>query len=144
MRLNFGINSSQCGGRRCVNNDYYESVYQIDPDIEVKFHDNNEEYHKDKDKVAKEMAKKIRVLCWIMTGPANHKKKAQHVKATWGKRCNILLFISSAIDDSLPTIVMPVGEGRNNLWGKTREAFKYVYKNYINEADWFMKADDDT
>lgn len=48
------------------------------------------------DQVANYLKEKVRVLCWVMTAPSNHKKKAAHVKATWGKRCNIVLFMSSA------------------------------------------------
>lgn len=53
----------------------------------------------------------------------------------------MLVFV---VDDSLPAIALPVGEGRDNLWKKTKEAFKYVYENYYDQADWFLKADDDT
>ena len=90
------------------------------------------------------LAGKVRVLCWIMTSPQNLDKKAQHVKSTWGKRCNILLFISSVTNDSFPTIGLNVSEGREHLTAKTMLAFRYVYENYYDKADWFMKADDDT
>ena len=79
-----------------------------------------------------------------MTAPKNLQSKARHVKATWGKRCNKLLFMSSEDDPSLPAVGLHVPEGRDNLWGKTKRAFQYVYENHFHEADWFMKADDDT
>lgn len=107
-------------------------------------HGTDEDFHRGEDAVAKKLGEKVRVLCWIMTSPSNHEKKARHIKATWGKRCNILLFMSTANDTSLPTVNLGIHEGRDYLWSKTKESFKYVYDHYLDQVDWVMKADDDT
>ncbi|XP_043531090.1 glycoprotein-N-acetylgalactosamine 3-beta-galactosyltransferase 1-like isoform X3 [Chiloscyllium plagiosum] len=94
--------------------------------------------------VADELYNKVRILCWVMTAPKNLETKAKHVKATWGKRCSILLFMSSESNPDFPTIGLETKEGRNQLYWKTIKAFHYVHKRHIDEADWFLKADDDT
>ena len=41
-------------------------------------------------------------------------------------------------------IVLYIISGHENLWPKTRAAWKYVYENHANDTDWFIKTDDDT
>ncbi|XP_043080009.1 glycoprotein-N-acetylgalactosamine 3-beta-galactosyltransferase 1-A [Puntigrus tetrazona] len=94
--------------------------------------------------IADELFKKVRILCWVMTGPNNLQSKARHVKATWSRHCNVVLFMSSEEDRSFPTVGLGTGEGRDQLYWKTIRAFHYALKNHGDEADWFLKADDDT
>ena len=52
--------------------------------------------------------------------------------------------MSSESDSQLPAVGLNVPEGHDNLWGKTRAAFAYIYRHHRNHADWFLKADDDS
>ena len=50
-----------------------------------------------------------------------------------------------ASDERLGTVALPgVQEGWDKLWPKTLKAFQYVWEHHRDDADWFMKADDDT
>ncbi|XP_044534310.1 glycoprotein-N-acetylgalactosamine 3-beta-galactosyltransferase 1 [Gracilinanus agilis] len=101
--------------------------------------------HRDEDtRVADELFHRVRVLCWVMTGPQNLEKKARHVKATWGRRCNRVLFMSSEENKDFPTVGLDAREGRDQLYWKTIRAFQYVHEHHRDDADWFLKADDDT
>ena len=65
------------------------------PNSIVAQHSHDEVMHRGEDVEAQKLAKQVRVLCWILTTPKNHKKKAIHIKRTWGSRCNKLIFMSS-------------------------------------------------
>ncbi|KAM9444912.1 glycoprotein-N-acetylgalactosamine 3-beta-galactosyltransferase 1-A isoform 1-T2 [Clarias gariepinus] len=105
----------------------------------------NHPHHEEEDiHVANELYSKVRILCWVMTGPDNLQSKARHVKATWSRHCNKVLFMSSEENSDFPTVGLGTGEGRDQLYWKTIRAFHYVLKNHADEADWFLKADDDT
>lgn len=86
----------------------------------------------------------VKILCWVLTYPLNHRTKATAVKDTWGKRCNKLVFISTFPDDNLDVLIVNVTEERRYLWGKTKQGLQQIYENYGNDFDWFLKADDDT
>ncbi|XP_047239837.1 glycoprotein-N-acetylgalactosamine 3-beta-galactosyltransferase 1 [Girardinichthys multiradiatus] len=84
-----------------------------------------------------------RILCWIMTGPKNLESRTKHVKATWGKHCHKVLYMSSVKTD-FPTVELNVSEGRENLYWKTIKALQYIHQHHLDGANWFLKADDDT
>ncbi|KAF7233698.1 hypothetical protein EG68_09871 [Paragonimus skrjabini miyazakii] len=100
--------------------------------------------HMGEDIIAKFLAKRVRVLCMVMTLPANHAKKAVAVRDTWASRCNAHIFLSSVVNETLPSIAAVVNESREALWDKAKFAIHYAVKNYATDYDFFLKADDDT
>lgn len=94
--------------------------------------------------VADALYRKVRVLCWVMTGPYNLQSRARHVRATWTRHCNVVVFMSSVEDAGFPTVGLGTKEGRDQLYWKTIRAFHYVHEHHAGDADWFLKADDDT
>lgn len=117
-----------------------EKKYEKQPETksthEVQIHSN------DQTALQENLYKNVRVLCWILTNPTEN--KSIHVMNTWGKRCNKFLIMSTKNDTNPNVIKLPVKNGRNYLWARTKKAFEYVYKYHWNDADWFLKADDDT
>ncbi|KAH8297572.1 hypothetical protein KR054_003244 [Drosophila jambulina] len=85
-----------------------------------------------------------RILCMVLTMPKHHQTKAAEVKLTWGRRCNKLVFISSQEDKELGAIDIHLVEKRRHLLRKVGKALKYVFQNFVEEYDWFLKAEDDT
>lgn len=97
------------------------------------------------DTVARKLHESIRILCWVSTTPANHMTRAVHIKRTWGRRCNKLVFMSTAIDSRIDAVALNVSHDTpNTQWGKTKLALKHIYDTYRDDADWFLKADDNT
>ncbi|GFR69425.1 glycoprotein-N-acetylgalactosamine 3-beta-galactosyltransferase 1-like [Elysia marginata] len=114
-------------------------------DIEAEQHSfKDEKHHHDDDTLAQSLFNKVKVACWILTQPKNLMKKAIHVQNTWAKRCNIHLFMSSVENTTFPVVGLNVSEGREHLTAKSMRAFKYLYDHHLDDADWFIKADDDT
>lgn len=102
-------------------------------------------HHADEDSRAADLLyQKVRVLCWVMTAPYNLQSRARHVRATWSRHCNMVVFMSSEEDPDFPAVGLGTREGRDQLYWKTIRAFHYVYEHHASEADWFLKADDDT
>ncbi|KAL6091625.1 hypothetical protein STEG23_021001 [Scotinomys teguina] len=99
--------------------------------------------YEDTDMAAK-LYQKVKILCWIMTRPENLQVRAKHVRATWAQRCNKALYMSSEENADFPAVGLNTEEGRNQLPLKTLKAFLYVHDHHLEDADWFMKANDDT
>ena len=63
------------------------------------------------------------------------------MQATWGRRCNVLLFVTEKDDvGALSIMKVDVATGREHLTAKTMSAFDHVYEHHRQDADWFLKV----
>ena len=95
---------------------------------------------------ADELYKKVKILCFVITTVSKLDKTIPVVNATWGRRCNKVLFVLCPSNKKEPQFLSTchIGEGSQHLTGKVRHAFQVSYDQYLNDFDWFLKADDDT
>ncbi|KAH8380319.1 hypothetical protein KR009_009932 [Drosophila setifemur] len=70
----------------------------------------------------------------------NNPKAAKYVKRTWGKHCNILLFVSGDIDDELEPYV-PVVNG-TDTWDLVHRGLMHAFLFYGHQIDWFLRVED--
>ncbi|XP_065575789.1 glycoprotein-N-acetylgalactosamine 3-beta-galactosyltransferase 1-like isoform X4 [Artemia franciscana] len=98
-----GKETSKISSVSGIQKEYYKELTKKVDDIEeITALQRGDLFQKEKDQnqyesdntVSRNLYKKVRLLCWILTAGVNHGKKAAHVKATWGQRCNIILFVS--------------------------------------------------
>ena len=64
----------------------------------------------------------------------------------WVTSANSSVIIPAILheDDQLGTIALPgMEEDHGKFWQKTQKALKYVWEHHRDEADWFLKSDDD-
>ncbi|XP_046562846.1 glycoprotein-N-acetylgalactosamine 3-beta-galactosyltransferase 1-like [Haliotis rubra] len=96
------------------------------------------------DTVSQDLQKQVRILCLVPTTVKNEDSKVYAVNATWGSRCNKLLFVFTYHHSKYPHISLNISDGRSHLTAKTMQALKEAYKQYGDSYDWILKADDDS
>lgn len=134
----FLFNLISIGTRRLFFDDESQSLELLDSKV---FKKNNLSLELYESKLADVLQNEVKIVCWINIAPKYHKTKAIHIKNTWGRRCNLLLFMSHEDDINLPAIKLDVEEGLDHFWKKFKLAFKYVYEHHLADGDYFLKAD---
>lgn len=122
----------------------YHSISSSEPVSELKREGRIIKYEEEK--------RGLKVLCLIMTIDCSaNKLKTKAIRETWGRRCDKLIFVQNGTHLRDKTylyandiIAVPMkSDNRTQLWHKIIGAFNYLYHQYLNDYDWFIKTDDD-
>lgn len=86
--------------------------------------------------IADDLAKKIRVLCWIHNNNPE-KERIDAIKKTWGNRCTELIVIKNSGNNSTDMFNIPHDEiGNSNI----ENAYRFIHSKYATNFDWFLKT----
>ena len=92
-----------------------------------------------------------RILCTIFTTSGSHNTRMKAIHDTWSSRgCHKRLYMTGpkvagqADDPSMPFVYMNIVDTKEQLTNKHMGVVIHVYKNYLNDFDWFLYANDDT
>lgn len=63
----------------------------------------------------------------------------RYVKRTWGKHCNVLLFVSGNIDGELEPYVPVINATEN--WTLVHRGLMHAFLFYGDQVDWFLRVE---
>ena len=69
---------------------------------------------------------------------SNHQTNVKATRASWAHRCTGFVAFSTVDDESIPSykIEHEGNEEYDNMWQKSREIWKYIAANYLDEFDY--------
>ncbi|XP_017112573.2 glycoprotein-N-acetylgalactosamine 3-beta-galactosyltransferase 1 isoform X1 [Drosophila elegans] len=79
-----------------------------------------------------------RILCMIPYDYYNP-NTAKYVKRTWGKHCNVLLFVSGDVDGELEPYVPVINS--TDTWTLVQRGLMHAYRFYADQVDWFLRVE---
>jgi len=90
---------------------------------------------------------KPRILCMVYTYEGAHASNLQAIVDTWAAQCDGFFAASNVTDVGLGAVdikSMYFGpEAYGNMWNKVEAMWKYAYKHYLNDYDYFHICGDD-
>ena len=99
----------------------------------------------DDNSTAEKLFHSTKVLCFILCQDNEIHTKGKIILDLWGKRCNKIIFFTNEDIEGYPAIGLHTHEtSSGDMTKKTFGALTYIYKNHLNNYDWFLKADTDT
>lgn len=87
-----------------------------------------------------------KILVAVLTYPGNFETSAMSVVNTWAPYVDKAVFFTTGNTSLFEVLSITLNgpESRSALWEKVRKAWIQLYEKYVDQYDWFVKADDDT